>query len=150
MRCPFCTHETTEVKDSRPADEGNAIRRRRVCPSCEARWTTFERVALRDLTVIKRSGRRVTFDRDKLSRSIWTAVGKRDISVDVVESTIARTVRILESSGDEAITSNFIGETALRQLKLLDDVAYVRFASVFLEFTTAGDFAGFLARESLA
>ena len=145
MRCPYCSSDDTQVKDSRPTEDSAAIRRRRVCNACGGRFTTFERVQLRDLVVVKKSGRKVPFDRDKLSRSISTAVRKRDIDPDRVERMISGVVRQLESLGDVEINSETIGEFVMEGLKGLDDVAFVRFASVYKNFTSADDFRSFLS-----
>ena len=131
MRCPYCGNDDTQVKDSRPTDDSSAIRRRRICPSCGGRFTTFERVQLRELTVIKKSGRKVPFDREKLSRSVNTAVRKRNIDPERVERMISGVVRQLESLGEAEVTSDQIGEFVMEGLKNLDDVAFVRFASVY-------------------
>ena len=144
MRCPFCGHDETQVKDSRPSEDGAAIRRRRLCPSCEGRFTTFERVQLRELTIIKRSGRRAPFDRDKLARSLSVALRKRPVEPERVERMISGVVRQLESQGDIEITSDQIGEFVMEGLKGLDDVAFVRFASVYKNFSAADDFSAFL------
>lgn len=140
MRCPYCQSEDTQVKDSRPAEDGAVIRRRRVCSVCGGRFTTFERVQLRDLMVIKKSGRRVPFDRDKLTRSIDVALRKRDVDVDRVERAISGIVRQLESSGEAEVTSDEIGRLAMDALKGVDDIAYIRFASVYRNFSKAVDF----------
>ena len=140
MRCPFCGHEDTQVKDSRPTDDNSAIRRRRYCPSCGSRFTTFERVQLRELTIVKRSGRRVPFDRDKLQRSIEVALRKRQVEPERVERMINGIVRQLESRGDSEVPSEAVGELVMEGLKGLDDVAYVRFASVYKNFREAKDF----------
>ena len=149
MRCPFCGNPDTQVKDSRPAEDGNAIRRRRQCPSCAARFTTFERVQLRELTVMKKSGRRVPFDRDKLSRSIQLSLQKRNIEPDRVEQMISGIVRRLESSGETDITSDRVGELVMDALKNLDTVAYVRYASVYKDFHKVEDFREFIKDEHL-
>jgi len=141
MRCPFCGGEDTQVKDSRPTEEHAAIRRRRVCPACGGRFTTFERVQLRELTVIKRSGRKVPFDRNKLSRSVEVALRKRPIPAERIEQMVSSIVRQLESTGESEVTSARIGETVLQALRDLDGVAYVRFASVYRDFREASDFA---------
>ncbi len=146
MRCPFCSSENTQVKDSRPAEDGAAIRRRRQCADCGGRFTTFERVQLRELMVLKRSGRRVPFDRDKLTRSVKIALRKRDISEDRVERMISGIVRQLESRGEAEISSNDIGELVMEGLKRLDDVAFVRYASVYRNFREAADFRDFLSK----
>lgn len=144
MRCPFCQGEDTQVKDSRPADDGAAIRRRRLCNTCGARFTTFERVQLRELVVIKSSGRKAPFDRDKLTRSIQIATRKRDIDEDTIEQTVSRIVRTLEQSGDTEIESRVIGQHVMAALKDIDDVAFVRYASVYQNFREAKDFEAFL------
>lgn len=140
MRCPFCQHDDTQVKDSRPTEDNAAIRRRRVCPACGARFTTFERVQLRDLVVIKKSGRRAPFDRDKLMRSIQHAIRKRPVEPERVERMVNGIVRRLESSGETEIPSTTIGELVMQGLGNLDTVAYVRFASVYKNFREAKDF----------
>jgi transcriptional repressor NrdR len=140
MRCPFCASLETQVKDSRPADDHTTIRRRRVCDDCGGRFTTFERVQLRELTVIKRSGRRTPFERDKLARSVSVALRKRDVSLERVERLINGIVSQLESIGETEITSQQVGETIMEALKNLDHVAYVRFASVYRNFNEAKDF----------
>jgi transcriptional repressor NrdR len=140
MRCPYCGSLDTQVKDSRPQDDSSTIRRRRVCPDCAGRFTTFERVQLRELTVVKRSGRRVPFDRDKLQRSIDVALRKRSVEPERVERMINGVVRQLESLGDGEVTSEQVGALVMEGLKGLDDVAYVRFASVYKNFREARDF----------
>ncbi|MEZ5850700.1 MAG: transcriptional regulator NrdR [Hyphomicrobiaceae bacterium] len=140
MRCPYCTGEDTQVKDSRPTEEGSAIRRRRVCPDCGGRFTTFERVQLRELMIIKRSGRRVPFERDKLSRSIEIALRKRPVDSERSERLISGIVRQLESLGESEIPSSTIGGLVMEGLRALDPVAYVRFASVYRDFREAADF----------
>jgi transcriptional repressor NrdR len=140
MRCPFCGSIDTQVKDSRPADDHTTIRRRRVCDACGGRFTTFERVQLRELTVVKRSGRRVPFERDKLARSVAVALRKRDVSPERVERLVNGIVSQLESLGEAEVTSEQIGETIMAALKNLDHVAYVRFASVYRNFSEASDF----------
>ena len=144
MRCPYCGSEDTQVKDSRPAEDNTSIRRRRICPDCGGRFTTFERVQLRELMVVKKSGRKVPFDRDKLARSVNTALRKRDVELERVERMISGVVRQLESQGDIEITSDQIGEFVMEGLKGLDDVAFVRFASVYKNFSAADDFRSFL------
>lgn len=149
MRCPYCGSQDSQVKDSRPAEDGGAIRRRRVCPDCGGRFTTFERVQLRELTVLKKSGRRVPFEREKLARSVHVALRKRPVDPDRVERLISGIVRQLESTGESDITSDQIGLLVMEALRGLDDVAYVRFASVYRDFREAQDFAaviGELAR----
>lgn len=149
MRCPFCSHPDTQVKDSRPAEDGQAIRRRRQCPSCAARFTTFERVQLRDLHVIKTEGKRVPFDRDKLVRSILLAAQKRSIDREKLEQMVSGIVRRLESGGDPDIPSKMIGELVMEGLKNLDTVAYVRYASVYRDFREVADFSDFIKGEKL-
>ena len=144
MRCPYCGNDDTQVKDSRPTEDSGAIRRRRVCNACGGRFTTFERVQLRDLVVVKKSGRKVPFDREKLTRSINTALRKRSVETERVERMISGIVRQLESLGDVEITSDQIGEYVMEGLKGLDDVAFVRFASVYQNFSAANDFRAFL------
>jgi transcriptional repressor NrdR len=140
MRCPNCGSLDTQVKDSRPTEDAGAIRRRRVCLSCNFRFTTFERVQLRELIVIKRNGRRVPFDRDKLMRSVQVALRKRNVEPERVEQTVSKIVRELESLGESEVTSETIGEAIMAHLRELDDVAYVRFASVYRNFREAKDF----------
>ncbi|MFZ0071938.1 MAG: transcriptional regulator NrdR [Xanthobacteraceae bacterium] len=140
MRCPNCGSLDTQVKDSRPTEDSSAIRRRRLCLACGSRFTTFERVQLRELVVIKRNGRRVPFDRDKLARSVEIAVRKRNVDPDLVEQTVSKIVRDLETLGENEVTSETIGETVMAHLRELDDVAYVRFASVYRNFREAKDF----------
>ena len=140
MRCPFCAHEASQVKDSRPSEDGASIRRRRQCEACGARFTTFERVQLRELTVVKKNGEREPFDRSKLERSIAIACRKRDIPAERIERLITSIQRQLETRGDEVSTSQ-IGEAVMDGLKALDHVAYIRFASVYKDFSEPGDFA---------
>ena len=144
MRCPYCGSLDTQVKDSRPTDDASAIRRRRVCPDCGGRFTTFERVQLRELWCVKRSGRRVPFDRDKLQRSVEVALRKRPVEPERVERMVNGIVRQLESLGEGEVTSEPIGELVMEGLKGLDDVAYVRFASVYKNFREAKDFEDLL------
>ena len=144
MRCPFCGHEDTQVKDSRPADDGASIRRRRLCGNCGQRFTTIERVQLRELTVLKSDGRRVPFDRDKLARSIRIAMRKRPVDDERIERIVNGIVRQLEASGDSEVASNEIGQLVMDTLKEVDAVAYVRFASVYRDFREARDFEAFL------
>jgi len=146
MRCPFCGHEDTQVKDSRPTEDNAAIRRRRSCPHCGSRFTTFERVQLRDLVVVKKSGQRVAFDRDKLARSIQVAVRKRPVEPERVERIVNSIQRRLESSGETEIPSTTIGEMVMEALAGLDPVAYVRFASVYKNFREAKDFEDFVGK----
>ena len=144
MRCPFCGNEDTQVKDSRSSEDGTAIRRRRLCPDCGGRFTTFERVQLRELMVVKKSGRRVPFDREKLARSVNVALRKRPVDPDRVERMISGIVRQLESLGESEIKSDIIGGHIMEGLKNLDDVAYVRFASVYQNFRDLKDFVDIL------
>jgi transcriptional repressor NrdR len=141
MRCPYCGSDDTQVKDSRPSEDNTSIRRRRVCADCGGRFTTFERIQLRELTVVKKSGRRVPFDRDKLMRSVQVALRKRPVDPDRVERMINGVVRQLESSGESEINAEQIGVYVMEALKGLDDVAYVRFASVYRNFREAKDFS---------
>jgi transcriptional repressor NrdR len=140
MRCPFCSNADTQVKDSRSSEDGSAIRRRRVCADCGGRFTTFERIQLRELMVLKRSGRRTPFDRDKLARSVSVALRKRPVEAERIERMVSGIVRQLESLGETEIKSEQIGELVMEGLKNLDDVAYVRFASVYKNFREAKDF----------
>ncbi len=149
MRCPYCGGDDTQVKDSRPTEDGAAIRRRRICSACGGRFTTFERVQLRELTVLKRSGRRVPFDRDKLMRSVQIACRKRPVDPERIERMVSGIVRQLESLGEPEITSEQIGESIMEGLKGLDDVAYVRFASVYRNFREAKDFEQLLGELAL-
>ena len=148
MRCPSCGSLDTQVKDSRPTEDSAVIRRRRVCLSCNFRFTTFERVQLRELTVIKRNGRRVPFDRDKLLRSVQIALRKRPVDPERVEQMVSKIVRELESGGESEISSETIGEMVMEALRTLDDVAYVRFASVYRNFREPKDFEEALAELS--
>ena len=145
MRCPFCAHEDSQVKDSRPSEDGAAIRRRRQCEACGARFTTFERVQLRDLTVVKKDGKREPFDRAKLERAIGHATRKRDIAPAKIEQLVSGVQRQLETRGDEVATSQ-IGEAVMAGLKTLDHVAYIRFASIYKDFSDPGDFAAIAER----
>lgn len=140
MRCPYCGGEETQVKDSRPTEDNTAIRRRRVCSSCGGRYTTFERVQLRELTVTKRSGRRMPFDREKLMRSVQIATRKRPVDPEQLERMVSGIVRQLESSGESEIPAEQIGTLLMEGLKAIDEVAYVRFASVYKNFREAKDF----------
>jgi transcriptional repressor NrdR len=144
MRCPYCGSEDTQVKDSRPAEDAAAIRRRRSCPACGSRFTTFERVQLRELTVLKTDGRRAPFDREKLARSIRVALRKRPIDEDRVERIVNGIQRRLETEADVEVSSRQIGEIVMETLKEVDQVAYVRFASVYRNFREAKDFRAFL------
>jgi transcriptional repressor NrdR len=146
MRCPFCGNDDTQVKDSRPAEDGASIRRRRSCPACGNRFTTFERVQLRDLTVIKTDGRRVPFDRDKLARSVRVALRKRPFDEERIERIVNGIQRRLEVEADSEVTSRRIGEVVLETLRDVDQVAYVRFASVYQNFREAKDFQAFLGK----
>nr|B0T1I4.1 RecName: Full=Transcriptional repressor NrdR [Caulobacter sp. K31] len=150
MRCPFCGHMESQVKDSRPSEDGAAIRRRRLCPECGGRFTTFERVQLRELTIVKRSGRRSPFDREKLVRSISIATRKRPVDPERVERMVNGIVRQLESQGETELPSSAVGEMVMKALKSLDDVAYVRYASVYRDFRETSDFAKFLGAEGLS
>ena len=150
MRCPFCGHAESQVKDSRPSEDGAAIRRRRMCPECGGRFTTFERVQLRELIILKRSGRRSPFDRDKLVRSVALATQKRPVEGERVERMINGIVRQLESMGETELPSSTVGEMVMKALKSLDDVAYVRYASVYRDFKETSDFAKFLTEEGLS
>ena len=144
MRCPYCNYSDTQVKDSRPTEDNAVIRRRRSCPQCGARFTTFERVLLRDLMVKKRDGKKVEFDRDKLARSIIIAFRKRPVDSERIEKMITGIVRRLESSGESEILSSNIGEMVMDTLSEIDQVAYVRFASVYRNFREARDFEKFV------
>ncbi|PPD26446.1 MAG: transcriptional regulator NrdR [Hyphomicrobium sp.] len=140
MRCPYCAADNTQVKDSRPTEENSSIRRRRICPDCGGRFTTFERVQLRDIVVLKRSGRKVPFERDKLARSVEVALRKRPIEGDRIERMVSGIVRQLENQGESEVPSSMIGELVMEALRGLDPVAYVRFASVYRDFREAADF----------
>ncbi|MGB0921916.1 MAG: transcriptional regulator NrdR [Alphaproteobacteria bacterium] len=144
MRCPFCGNEDTQVKDSRPTEDGTAIRRRRLCSACSGRFTTFERVQMRELTILKKGGRRAPFDRDKLARSIFMALRKRPVEPDRVEQMITGIVRRLETLGESEIKSDVVGEMVMEALANLDQVGYVRFASVYKNFREARDFESFI------
>jgi transcriptional repressor NrdR len=144
MRCPFCGNEDTQVKDSRPTEDNAAIRRRRVCGNCGARFTTFERVQLRELTVVKSGGDREPFDREKLMRSMRIALRKRPVEAERVERVVNSIVRQLESSGETEIPSKQVGEMAMQALGQLDQIAYIRYASVYRNFREASDFNEFL------
>jgi transcriptional repressor NrdR len=146
MRCPFCGNEDTQVKDSRPTEDAAAIRRRRFCPACGSRFTTFERVQLRDLTIIKKGGQRVPFDREKLMRSVRVALRKRPVDDDRIERMVNGIVRRLESSGESEIPSDVVGEMVMDALSNVDQVAYVRFASVYRNFREAKDFEDFIGK----
>lgn len=144
MRCPFCGNEDTQVKDSRSAEDGSSIRRRRQCTACGGRFTTFERVQLRELVVIKSSGRRAAFDRDKLMRSVNIALRKRNVEPERVDQMVSGIIRRLEATGENEVDSKLIGEMVMEGLASLDDVAYVRYASVYKNFREARDFEQFL------
>ena len=148
MRCPYCSSDNTQVKDSRPGEDNTAIRRRRICADCGGRFTTFERVQLRELTVAKKSGRKVPFDRDKLTRSVQVALRKRNVDPDRIDRLVSGIVRQLESAGEAEIESEQVGQLIMQRLKELDDVAYVRFASVYRNFREAKDFIGVLGELS--
>ncbi|MEP3653377.1 MAG: transcriptional regulator NrdR [Litorimonas sp.] len=150
MRCPFCSSEDTQVKDSRQAEDNTAVRRRRQCGSCGARFTTFERVQLRDLTVVKKSGRRTPFDRDKLARSVMIALQKRPVEPERIEQMISGVVRQLEAGGTSDIESDRIGELVMEGLSNLDKIAYVRYASVYKDFRATEDFGAFIQEEMLS
>ena len=147
MLCPFCGSEDTQVKDSRPAEDGAAIRRRRLCGACGARFTTFERVQLREITIVKRNGRKSVFDRDKLERSFQIALRKRDVNADAVARSINDIVRQLESYSEGDVPSYLVGELVMKALAALDQVAYVRYASVYRNFEEASDFEAFVEKE---
>ena len=149
MRCPFCGNPESQVKDSRPSEDGGAIRRRRFCPACAGRFTTFERVQLRELTIIKRSGRRIPFERDKLVRSVSIAPRKRPVEPEQLERMVSGIVRQLESRGDTEIPSSVVGELVMEALRAVDEVAYVRYASVYRDFRETEDFARFLGEAGL-
>jgi transcriptional repressor NrdR len=140
MRCPFCGHDDSQVKDSRPSEDNSAIRRRRHCPACGGRFTTFERVQLRELVVVKKNGRREPFDRDKLERSLAHALRKRPVEAERVDRMVTGIVRRLESLGENEIQGSMIGELVMQALSSLDKVAYVRFASVYKNFRETKDF----------
>lgn len=149
MRCPYCQGVETQVKDSRPTEENAAIRRRRVCPDCGGRFTTFERVQLRELTILKRSGKRVPFDREKLSRSIAVALRKRPVAPEKIDQLVSGIVRQLENTGESEISSSTVGNLVIEALRNVDPVAYVRFASVYRDFREAADFQEVLGEIAL-
>jgi transcriptional repressor NrdR len=149
LKCPFCGHADSQVKDSRPSEDGAAIRRRRFCADCGGRFTTFERVQLRELVIVKRSGRRSPFDREKLIRSVSIALRKRPVDPERIERMVSGIVRQLESRGETDIPSSVVGEAVMTALKSLDEVAYVRYASVYRDFRETQDFARFLGDEGL-
>ena len=144
MRCPFCSNEDTQVKDSRPTEDNTSIRRRRICDQCGSRFTTFERIQLRDLVVVKSKGQKENFDRDKMFRSLSLALRKRNVDSEKIEKIVNAIVRKLENSGETEIKSNIIGQLIMEALLHLDQVAYVRFASVYKNFREAKDFENFL------
>jgi len=147
MRCPFCGKEDTQVKDSRASEDGATIRRRRLCSSCGSRFTTFERIQLRDLIVIKRSGKKIPFDRDKLVKSMLMALRKRQTNDEAIDRAVNGIVRQLESTGDNEIQSKFVGELVMNALAEIDNVAYIRYASVYRNFREASDFGKFVETE---
>ncbi len=146
MRCPFCNHEDTQVKDSRPSEDGSSIRRRRFCASCNSRFTTFERVQLRELTVVKSNGERRLFDREKIAKSMAIALRKRPVDADSVEMAINRIVQKLESEGESDIPTRRVGSLVMEELKTLDAVAYIRYASVYRDFGNVEDFEQFVEK----
>ena len=146
MRCPFCSNQDSQVKDSRPTEDNTAIRRRRICEQCSSRFTTFERIQLRDLVIIKTNDKKEAFDRDKMFRSISLALRKRNIDQETIEKIVNAIVRKLENSGETEIKSNLIGEYIMDALSHLDQVAYVRFASVYKNFREVKDFEDFLGK----
>lgn len=146
MRCPFCNHEDTQVKDSRPSEDGSSIRRRRFCASCNSRFTTFERVQLRELTVVKSNGERRLFDREKIAKSMAIALRKRPVDADAVEMAINRIVQKLESEGESDIPTRRVGSLVMDELKTLDAVAYIRYASVYRDFGKVEDFETFVEK----
>ena len=147
MRCPFCSEDDTQVKDSRASDDGASIRRRRLCTGCGSRFTTFERIQLRDLIVVKRNGKKTVFDRDKLSKSMFMALRKRQTDEEAVERAQNGIVRQLEATGDSEIPSKLIGELVMNALAQIDNVAYIRYASVYRNFREASDFGKFVENE---
>ena len=144
MRCPFCGHSDSQVKDSRPTEDNAAIRRRRFCPECGSRWTTFERVQLRELTIVKKEGEKAPFDREKLARSLRIALRKRPVEAERIERIVNSIQRQLEASGESEIPTKAIGQMVMENLKDLDQVGYVRFASVYRNFREAKDFEDFV------
>ena len=147
MRCPFCGKDDTQVKDSRASEDGGSIRRRRLCTSCGSRFTTFERIQLRDLTVIKRNGKKIPFERDKLLKSMLMALRKRQTEDESIERAVNGIVRQLESYGENDIQSKLIGELVMNALAEIDNVAYIRYASVYRDFREASDFGKFVEQE---
>ena len=146
MRCPFCGHDETQVKDSRPTEDGSSIRRRRFCPACGSRFTTFERVQLRELTIVKKGGVKQPFDREKIMRSITLALRKRPVEPERIDRIVNGIVRRLESLGESEIPSHVVGEMVMDAHASLDPVAYVRFASVYKNFREAKDFEDFVGK----
>ncbi len=146
MRCPFCNHEESQVKDSRPSEDNSTIRRRRACPKCEERFTTFERVQLRDMTVLKEGGRKQPFDRDKIIKSMQIALRKRPVELEIIETAANRIVRKLESLGDAELPSHKIGQMVMNEMIALDMIGYIRYASVYKNFREPDDFNGFLEK----
>ena len=144
MRCPYCSDKDTQVKDSRPSEDNSTIRRRRICPGCGGRFTTFERIQLRELYVVKRTGQKVIFDRDKLMRSVQIATRKRPVEIDNLEQMVSGIVRQLENRGETDISTEIIGKLIMEGLRQLDDVSYVRFASVYKNFRETKDFEEFI------
>lgn len=140
MKCPFCSSDDTQVKDSRPSEDNTAIRRRRACSDCGGRFTTFERVQLRELNVVKKSGEKVPFDRDKLARSVQISLRKRPVDQERIERLVSGVVRQMEASGEQEFDAEYIGRLVMEGLKGLDEVAYIRFASVYRDFREADDF----------
>ena len=149
MRCPYCMNSDTQVKDSRPTEENTVIRRRRVCPDCGGRFTTFERIQLRELTIIKNTGRKVPFERDKLMRSVQVALRKRPVEPERIERMVSGIVRRLENLGESEVPAKLVGELVMEGLYALDQVGYVRFASVYRNFREAKDFEEFLGEMSV-
>ncbi|CAN0405570.1 unnamed protein product, partial [Scytosiphon promiscuus] len=149
LRCPFCGSENTSVKDSRSAEDNTAVRRRRVCEACGARFTTFERVQLREIMVVKRDGKRVPFDRDRLTRSITIALRKRPVDREQIDQMVSGIARKLESGGETEVTSNEVGEFAMEALRQVDPVGYVRFASGYKDFRDPNDFGQVIEQTSL-
>ena len=147
MDCPFCGNTDTQVKDSRPCEDGAAIRRRRLCGDCDARFTTFERVQLRELVVVKRNGKKSPFDRDKLERSLNIALRKRDVDLEVVSRSINAMIRNLEQRGEPEVSTETVGKLVMEALSRLDKVAYIRYASVYRNFAEAKDFEDFVENE---
>jgi len=147
MRCPFCNAEDTQVKDSRPSDDKSSVRRRRFCDGCNSRFTTIERIQMRDLLVVKRNGEKKAFDRDKITRAINTALRKRLIPHEKIENIVNRLVSNLESLNEEEIPTSVIGEAIMKELSQVDQVAYIRFASVYQDFNTTADFEEFIQKQ---